>query len=408
MAVTPIQSLVSSLPPEVLAKVPAIAAPLGVTSNLVNPTSRGWILAIVSSILAGLMIICYAIRVYTRLAIQRKVTWCDFTLLIGFLSALVVYIDVLISVTGDGIVGIHSWDISLLRLFSRRNLIALYIGTWMVYFALGFVKFSLFLMYLEIFVGLQWMKICVYIGATLSSLFYLAITVAQFYLATPFNGETWKSHIVSARTLKAITFSVPAAAMGLAIDVYLFILPFIAVVRLHLPMRKRIPAMMMFSVGLLACMGSALSIYYRMRFNRTDDMGWNLLNCNLVLWGKSNVDLDIGIMLCCFLPMRLFLRTYRNTFSSVAVTLASCLRCRLELSKSSAHITNSTHESRQESAITRPAPTKALGRNLYPNLDMTSPSDFEGSVLSSKSCRGTSTQPAGENTFSIATHELRQ
>ncbi|TGO12263.1 hypothetical protein BTUL_0091g00070 [Botrytis tulipae] len=77
MAVTPIQSLVSSLPPEVLAKLPAIAAPLGVTSNLVNPTSRGWVLAIVSSILAGLMIICYAIRVYTRLAIQRKVTWCD-------------------------------------------------------------------------------------------------------------------------------------------------------------------------------------------------------------------------------------------------------------------------------------------------------------------------------------------
>ncbi|KAF7954364.1 hypothetical protein EAE96_005488 [Botrytis aclada] len=403
MAVTPIQSLVSSLPPEVLAKIPAIAAPLGVTSNLVNPTSRGWVLATVSSILAGLMIICYAIRVYTRLAIQRKVTWCDFTLLIGFLSALVVYIDVLISVTGDGVVGIHSWDISLLRLFSRRNLIALYIGTWMVYFALGFVKLSLFLIYLEIFVGLQWMKVCVYIGATLSSLFYLAITVVQFYLATPFNGETWRSHIVSARTLKGITFSVPTAAVGLAIDVYLFILPFIAVIRLHLPMRKRIPAMMMFSVGLLACMGSALSIYYRVQFNRTDDMGWNLLNCNLVF----NVDLDIGIMLCCFLPMRLFFRTYRHAFSSVAVALASCLRYRSEPPKLSAHTTHYTEESKQKSAITIPAPTKALGQNLYPNLDVTRPSDFEGSGLSSEGCDGMSTQTAGKHPFSIATHELR-
>ncbi|KAF7952205.1 uncharacterized protein EAE97_001702 [Botrytis byssoidea] len=398
MAVTPIQSLVSSLPPEVLAKIPAIAAPLGVTSNLVNPTSRG-------SVLAGIMIICYTIRVYTRLAIQRKVTWCDFTLLIGFrfgglyrCSNMYVYLQLLrmyqASIdypkagTGDCIVGIHSWDISLLRLFSRRNLIALYIGTWMVYFALGFVKLSLFLMYLEIFVGLQWMKTCVYIGAMLSSLFYLAITVGHFCLATPFNGETWKSHIVSARTLKAITFSVPTAAVGLAIDVYLFILPFIAVIRLHLPMRKRIPAMMMFSVGLLACMGSALGIYYRVRFNRTDDM-------------------DIGIMLCCFLAMRLFLRTYRHTFSSVAVALASFLRCRLELSKSSAHITIFKDESTQESAITRPAPIKALGRNLYPNLDVTSPSDFEGSALSSKCCNGLSTKSAGENAFPIATHELR-
>ncbi|TGO61928.1 hypothetical protein BOTNAR_0121g00140 [Botryotinia narcissicola] len=170
----------------------------------------------------------------------------------------------------------------------------------------------------------------------------------------PFNGETWKSHTVSARTLKAITFSVPTAAVGLAIDVYLFILPFIAVIRLHLPMRKRIPAMMMFSVGLL------------------------------------NVDLDI------------------DTLSpSVAVALASCLRCRLKLPKSSAHITDSTDESKQESAITRPAPPKALGRNLYPSLDVTIPSDFEGGALSSKRCNGMSTKPAGKNAFPIATHELR-
>ncbi|TGO58801.1 hypothetical protein BCON_0051g00410 [Botryotinia convoluta] len=242
MAVTPIQSLVSSLPPEVLAKIPAIAAPLGITSNLVNPTSRGWVLAIVSSILAGLMIVCYAIRVYTRLAIQRKVT-C------------------------------HS---------------------------------------------------------------------------------TYR--FLSARTLKGITFSVSAAALELGIDVYLFILPLIAVIRLHLPMRKRIPAMMMFNVRLL------------------------------------NVDLDIGIMLCCFLPMRLFLRTYRHTCSRVAVALASCF----------------TDESKQGSAITRPAPTKALDQKRYPNLDVTSPLDFEGSGLSSKGCNGMSTQKAGENAFPIATHELRR
>ncbi|KAF7889783.1 uncharacterized protein EAF02_002198 [Botrytis sinoallii] len=138
------------------------------------------------------------------------------------------------AVTRDGIVGIHSSHINW----------ALYVGTWMVYCALGFAKLppSLFLAYLEMFVGCKWMKICVYIGTKISSLFCLATTVVQFYLATPFNGETWNSHIVSTRTLKGITFSAPTAAVGLAIDVYLFILPFIAIIRLHLPMRKRIPA----------------------------------------------------------------------------------------------------------------------------------------------------------------------
>ncbi|KAF7920657.1 hypothetical protein EAE99_007951 [Botrytis elliptica] len=137
------------------------------------------------------------------------------------------------AVTRDGIVGIHSWDISLLRLFNQRNLIALYIGTWIVYFALDFVKppLSLLLVYLEIFLGCKWIKICVYIGTKISSLFCLATTVVQFYLATHLNGVTWQSHTVSARTLKAINFSV-STAVGLAIDVYLFILPFIAVIRM--------------------------------------------------------------------------------------------------------------------------------------------------------------------------------
>ncbi|KAF5872910.1 putative integral membrane protein [Botrytis fragariae] len=308
MAVTPIQFLVSSLPPEVLAKIPAIAAPLGVTSNLVNPTSRGWILAIVSSILAGLMIICYSIRVYTRLAIQRKFdTYHSF----GHLDLV---------------------------------LICQQLG------ALVSAKFD----------RLQWMKICVFIGATLSSLFYLAITVVQFYLAMPFNGETWKSHIISARTLIGITFSVPAAAVGLGIDVYLFILSLIAAIRLHLPTRKRIPAMMIFNVGLLVCMGSALSIYYRTS------------------------------ALC-----------YAASYPCVYFSAHTDTHFR------GAHTTNFTDESKQEPAMTRPAPTEALGRNLYPNLGMTSLSNFEGSGFSSRGFNGLSTQPAGENLFPIATHELR-
>ncbi|KAG4033762.1 hypothetical protein MFRU_004g02650 [Monilinia fructicola] len=402
-------SLISGLPPEVLSKLPAVAPPPGVTSNFVNPVSRGWVLTLVSSILAGMMIICYAIRVYTRFAIVRRLTWCDFTLLMGFLSALVVYIDVLLCVTGDGMIGTHVWDISLYRVFTKQNLIGLWIASWTDAVALGFVKLSIFIMYLELFVGLRWMQICVWIGASLSSAFYVALTIAQLYFGTPFHGETWASHIFSARTLRATILSVPMSSVGLGIDVYLFLLPLIAVSKLHLPMRKRIPVFLMFSVGLLACIGSLLSIYYRVQFLQNDDITWNLLNVRLML----NVELYIGIMLCCLQPMAIFFYKYRNRFSSaisgLALGLASGITCCLCCGSGSRSSANSdaTVDEKQDPSVALPARARLPEPNLYPGLDLTTPSElerggFRRSHLNSMDIR--TNHSGGAN--SIPSHEL--
>lgn len=117
--------------------------------------------------------------------------------------------------------------------------------------AFGFVKLSIFLMYLGIFEALRWMKICVYIGATFCSAFYLAGTILLFYLSTPFGSETFKTVYFSDRQDMFLSVGIPMAAISLGIDIYLFILPLFAVSNLHIPTKKKILVMVGFAVGLM-------------------------------------------------------------------------------------------------------------------------------------------------------------
>ncbi|KAI9649567.1 hypothetical protein NHQ30_002147 [Ciborinia camelliae] len=151
--------------------------------------------------------------------------WSDLPLLAGFLGTVIIYIATILLVTPGGAVPFHEWDFSSVELTSRRSLV-----------------------------------IWVYIGATISSAFYLALTIVTFYLATPFSGETFESLIFSSHwaTLKHLAY--PSNAVGLGIDIYLFVLPLIAVSNLRIPRKKKALVMIGFGVGLLCRKSNAMAM----------------------------------------------------------------------------------------------------------------------------------------------------
>ena len=114
-----------------------------------------------------------------------------------------------------------------------------------------FVKFTFFLMYLDIFSPFRWMRIACITGGTLCVLFYTAVAIPQFYFATPGPGESFKVHAVTEREYDSNILSIPAAAVGLGFDVYLLILPLIAVSQLKMPMRRKIGTSLLFGTGVL-------------------------------------------------------------------------------------------------------------------------------------------------------------
>ena len=117
--------------------------------------------------------------------------------------------------------------------------------------ALLFIKLTFFLFYYQLFKSLRWIRLSVYIGATLSSAFYGASTIANFVFTTPRHGETWVEHFVSPEQQKGTVLSVPLSAVGLAIDVVLLALPIKAVIGLQLSPKKKTGVLCIFMFGLL-------------------------------------------------------------------------------------------------------------------------------------------------------------
>ncbi|TGO76430.1 hypothetical protein BELL_0156g00170 [Botrytis elliptica] len=332
-------------PPEVLANIPLGSPPAGVQALPPNPVSRGWLLITVSSILFFMATTCLIIHVYARTAIQRKVARSDFILLAGFIMVIIFYIASILMVTPPGTLGLHDWDYSLLDLTSKTNLVPFYINGIIIGPAFGLVKLSIFVMYLEIFAGLRWMRICVYIGATFSSAFYLALTILHFYLMTPSRSETFASRIFTPQYAMYIRIGVPTSAISFGIDIYLFILPLVAVSKLRIPKKKKILVMIGFGIGLLGCIGSLLSFIYRVINTRSHDRSWNGLAVVLVIHSKKF-----------------------SEFGAVVAHWLCCTRCR----KSNTVAKNS------QDASNVSEPTPAEDKNLYPDLDfLTKPGDIE-------------------------------
>ena len=114
-----------------------------------------------------------------------------------------------------------------------------------------FTKITFFFLYLQIFQPMRWLRICVYIGAIFTTVFYTTMMVVQFAFATPRPGETWLYHQVTENEVHSLEMSVPQSAVGLAIDIYILVLPIIAVAQLQLPTRRKIGVSLIFMTGLL-------------------------------------------------------------------------------------------------------------------------------------------------------------
>lgn len=71
------------------------------------------------------------------------------------------------------------------------------------------------------------------------------------YLETPKHGQTWLSAALSGNYLLVQHISVAFSVVGLGIDIYLLVLPIGAVLRLQIPLQRKIGISLIFLTGLL-------------------------------------------------------------------------------------------------------------------------------------------------------------
>ncbi|KAF7860881.1 hypothetical protein EAF04_008399 [Stromatinia cepivora] len=341
---TPLEILVDQLlklPHSVLVTVPGIEPPPGVEPNFENPDSLRLVLIIICTIFFTLMLICCGIRVWTKLRIMRpvKLHWNDY-----------------IAVTGPGTVGLHAWDYSLARLFSTYNLV----------------------------IGIH----CTCLINSSSPRFHKTHNIAHIYrnilcyalgenlmlywcwnnFALVFSRET----ISSSGLYHTRTLSVPASCVGLALDVFLFFIPLLAVSKLHMARKKKLGVELIFATGALAIIASILSTVYRVKVNHTMDNTWNIVPVFIL----TLAELFIGMIIACSWHMSKFIRTYDQKFERMGSRIGYflCCRCvRKSKEQKESEKTNKNSQGSDTTVETTQADRQRFRKHtkLYPDLDLT-------------------------------------
>ena len=123
--------------------------------------------------------------------------------------------------------------------------------SWLTIVVYLFLKDTFFIMYLHIFKILRWFRICAYMGAAITTTFYISTMVAMFIVSTPRRGMTWAEHLVTKEMRRAVILRVATSSFGVVIDLVILLLPMIAVMPLQLPIRRKIGVVCVFMTGLL-------------------------------------------------------------------------------------------------------------------------------------------------------------
>lgn len=114
---------------------------------------------------------------------------------------------------------------------------------------LWITKLTFFLLYLQLFRPMKWLRVCIYSGVLLSTVFYWSLSITLFVFGPP-RGQTWAESYVSSPFITN-GLNIAVAAGGLLIDVWLFILPLTAISNLQLQSSRKFGLAIMLSTGLI-------------------------------------------------------------------------------------------------------------------------------------------------------------
>ena len=166
-----------------------------------------------------------------------------------------------------GKIGLHQWDVSVVDAISRHLLIVsleqllsyykqllkqlvaqpAYLATILTPPAMLFTKVTFFIMYLDIFRPMRWLRIGAIIGGLVTAIFYAIITICALIFTTPGRHESWLEHVIYSHGYHVdVNFGVPQSSVGLTIDLYILILPILGVSKLQMPTRRKVAVMLIF------------------------------------------------------------------------------------------------------------------------------------------------------------------
>jgi hypothetical protein len=268
----------SSMSPTQLADTPAIPPPPGVTPNFIDPISRSPMGIGVSCMIIFLMIFFFVLRIYSRIFIQKHLTWDDWTCTLALLCTLGSSIDVIILFASPGL-GPHMWDVRLVDL--NGAYMAKQLASAILYcLSVLFIKTSILLLYLNVFSAKKMAKYFIYFGIFMVVGFYLATMVSLSIFCAPKPGTSTGYYMCDPREVKVILVQ---SGFNIATDVYLLAIAIPIIFSLHMPLRHKFGVAVVILTGLFATIASILNLHFRLASANSTDVSWDYSPAEITL-----------------------------------------------------------------------------------------------------------------------------
>ncbi|KFY47069.1 hypothetical protein V495_02109 [Pseudogymnoascus sp. VKM F-4514 (FW-929)] len=258
-----------------------------------NGHSRGAEIVAIGTVFTTMAAILVSLRFFARFVIIRSPGWDDFLIFCSMVTSIA-----LTALTAKQVrYGLGRHQASLAPEVALENLKALWQAIIVYYISLGFVKSSIIVQYLRIFVDKRMRTICwsLLVVVTLYSLTTVFLAAFTCY---PFR-FFWDVNAVGPHTCldqKSLWFA--NASLNIVSDIVVLICPMPALSQLQLPKRQKIGVLVVFAIGGVTVIMSVLRLHSLYIISISTDVSWD--NVGASTW--SMVELNTGITCAC-LPM---------------------------------------------------------------------------------------------------------
>ncbi|KAJ6787137.1 hypothetical protein PWT90_05367 [Aphanocladium album] len=288
---------------------PALEPPPGQQSHFdgrngsLKPTIIATLAACLAVSTASLLV-----RAYAQKAIFRRYVWADVWLLFGW-AAHVVFAAMLLACLPFG-AGYHQWDVRL----AAYHQIEFFLFVSFVLYDVAIVgaKVSILLQLSAIFSGTSrgifyWVSMALIL---INVIFYVALSFALIFQCQPLE-KAWRPDIPG-KCVNQDVLLTSSGPFNIVSDFLMFLLPVWAILKLQLPIRRRLEVTGAFAIALFGCLCSAIRLVYSSRLKNSGDATWVIFQNQL--W--ANAEITAGVLIASLFVVPRLIRHWRGQDTS--------------------------------------------------------------------------------------------
>ncbi|KAI8626579.1 hypothetical protein F5Y19DRAFT_220767 [Xylariaceae sp. FL1651] len=264
---------------------PALAPPLGVIANFDNPPNENAIAEATFVICLVLATFSFLVRMYARVTGLRSIKLEDALTFIAY-GNYIGYIYCCYRLLVEYGYFIHQWDLHLGDLIEISYI--LLIGGVLYSVTLPLLKASILLEWTRLFVphGTRNVFWWLCIGLVAVQLSFLVASVLGLVFACIPYQKNW-DFTVPGRCIQKSRLEITSAAIHLASDLVILVLPQKVIWNLQMSFRKKLGVSVIFSLGVLACISALLRLVSTIQYSTADDVIYTV--SSVILWALAEM-----------------------------------------------------------------------------------------------------------------------